>query len=299
MIMFLKQTLFIPPLENQPGNVYRALMGNFYKSLSPAMRKNLPVRIKRPFLLAIALLAFSACPKGNATFVISGNVADFHGNPVAGATIRLKNRAFANLYETMSDKRGNYSMAVKEGDYYCLYAIKLSEYRVNRLEYWAWNVPVHSDMVINPRYDRMEIYGINVFEPQVTPQETYMVYFRPMSLVKTLAVAARREVDEKNFRSAGRAEGLLSLTGQLTDMAPDSITAAELTVEVNGARAEIVAINKIKEYARGFFMYGYLVQILKPKDDRRLELKYDTISITLHSAETGESGKGETFVKRR
>jgi hypothetical protein len=273
-------------------------MDNFYKSLSPGMGKNLTEGIKRPLLLAIAFLAFSSCSKGDATFVISGNVSDFHGNPIEGATIRLKNRAFKNLYETVSDQRGNYAMAVKEGDYYCLYAIKLSEYRVNRLEYWAWDVPVHSDMVIDPRYDRMEIYGINVFEPQVTPQETYMLYFRPMSLRKTLAVAARRNVEEKNFRSAGRAEGLLNETGQLTDMAPDAITAAELAVEVNGARAEIVAINKIKEYARGFFMYGYMVQILKPKDDRQSALKYDRISITLHSAETGESGKGETFIKR-
>ncbi len=190
-------------------------------------------------------------------------------------------------------------MAVKEGDYYCLYAIKLSEYRVNRLEYWAWNVPVHSDLVIDPRYDRMEIYAINVFEPQVTPQETYMAYFRPMSLAKTLAAAARRKVNEKNFQSAGRAEGLLAETGQLADMAPAAITADELIVEVNGTKAEIVAINKVKEYARGFFMYGYTVQILKPKNDAQSALKYDRIAITLHSTETGESGKGETFIKRR
>jgi len=145
----------------------------------------------------------------------------------------------------------------------------------------------------------MEIYGINAFEPQVTPQETYMVYFRPMSLLKTLALAARREVDEKKFRSAGRAEVLLNEKGQLIDMAPDAITAAELTVEVNGARAEIVALNKVKEYARSFFYYGYIVQIRKPEDDARSELNYDRISITLHSKETGESGKGEAFIKKR
>jgi hypothetical protein len=92
---------------------------------------------------------------------------------------------------------------------------------------------------------------------------------------------------------------ILNETGQLTDMAPDAITAAELTVEVNSARAKIVAINKVKEYARGFFMYGYMVQILKPRDDRQSALKYDRIAITLHSTETGESGKGEAFIKRR
>jgi hypothetical protein len=274
-------------------------MDNFYKPPSQGARMSLTRGIERSLLLVIALLAFSPCLKGNATFEISGTVSDFNGNPIEGATIRLKNRAFENLYETLSDKMGRYSMAVKEGDYYCLYAIKLSEYRVNRLEYWAWNVPVHSDLVIDPQYDRMEIYGINAFEPQVTPQETYMLYFRPMSLHKTLAIAAKREVDAKNFQSAQRTDGLLIETGGLTDMAPDVITAAELTVEVNGAKAEIVAINKIKEYTRGFFIYGYTVQIKKPKDDKRVELIYDRISITLHSKETGETGKGETFIKRR
>lgn len=274
-------------------------MINLSRSPFPGIVRNLTDGFERPLLLALALLAFSACAQKNPSFVISGTVLDFQGNPIAGATIRLKNRAFENLYETLSDARGRYSLTVREGDYYCLYAIKLSEYRVNRLEYWAWNVPVHSDMVIDPRYDRMEIYGINVFEPQVTPQETYMAYFRPMSLAKTLAVAARQNVDEKNFQSVRQTDGLLTETGNLIDMAPDAITAAELTVEVNGARAEIVAINKIKEYARGFFMYGYSVQIKKPKDNMRSALKYDRISITLHSRETGESGMGETFIKRR
>lgn len=274
-------------------------MDNFYKSPSSGTGKNPSEGITRPLLLAIALLVFSPCLKGNATFEISGIVSDFHGNPIAGATIRLKNRAFENLYETLSDDRGHYSLAAKEGDYYCLYAIKLSEYRVNRLEYWAWSVPVHSDLVINPQYDRMELYGINAFEPQVTPQETYILYFRPMSLSKTLAIAAKREVAAKNFQSARQTDGLLIETGGLTDMAPDAITAAELTVEVNGAKTEIVAINKIKEYTRGFFMYAYTVQIKKPKDGKLPAPGYDRISITLHSKETGESGKGETFIKRR
>jgi len=54
-------------------------------------------------------------------------------------------------------------------------------------------------MEINPQYDRMEIYGINVFEPQVTPQETYMLYFRPMSLAKTLAIVDRQKVDGRTI----------------------------------------------------------------------------------------------------
>ena len=199
--------------------------------------------MKKTLLLIMILLAFSSCIKERAQFVISGKVTDFNGKSIDSVTIRLKNRTFANVYETLSDSNGNYSLNVNKGDYYCLYAIKLSEYRVNRLEYWAWNVPVYEDMVINPQYDRMEIYGINVFEPQVTPQETYMLYFRPMSLLKTLELVSKQKVDDKLFQTAKQTDGLLSSENKLIDMSPNSITAEELTIEINGVAAEIVGIN--------------------------------------------------------
>lgn len=255
--------------------------------------------IRKTLLFALLLFAFSAYSQEKEKFVITGKVTDFNGQPIDSVTIRLKNRVFEDIYETLSDRNGNYSLEVKKGDYYCLYAIKLSEYRVNRLEYWAWNVPVYDDMVINPQYDRMEIYGINVFEPQVTPHETYMLYFRPMSLQKTLKLAAKQEVNNKAFQKAERAEDLLDKTNKLIDVSPDAITPEELTIEINGVKAKIVGINKTTEYARGILMYGYNVQVLKPtKNKEQPELKYDQISITLRSSETGEIGKGEAFVKR-
>ena len=247
-------------------------------------------------LLGIIILTSVSC-KNDELFVISGTVTDFNGQPIDSVTIRLKNKAFENIYETLSDKEGNYSMNVKKGNYYCLYAIKLSEYRVNRLEYWTWNVPVYQDMIINPQYDRMEIYGINVFEPQVTPQETYMVYFRPMSLAKTIQIASRQNVDNNKFQTVKQAESLLDNSNKLINMSPDSISTEELTIEINGIKSEIVGINKITEYARGFSMYGYCVQVLKPEDNKNSE--YDLISITLHSKETDETGKGEAFIKKQ
>jgi len=252
--------------------------------------------MRKTLLFVILLLTFLSCIKEREKFVIKGRVTDFNGKPIDSVTIRLKNRAFENVYETLSDSNGNYSLEVNKGNYYCLYAIKLSEYRVNRLEYWAWNVPVYEDMVINPQYDRMEIYGISVFEPQVTPQETYMLYFRPMSLQKTLEIVSKQEVDSKEFQKTKQAEDLLRKTNKIINMSPDTITANELKIEINGVTAEIVGINKITEYARGILMYGYNVQVLKPNNNGQLELKYDKISITLNSSETGEIGKGETFV---
>ena len=67
-----------------------------------------------------------------------GRVTDFDGNPIDSVSIRLKNKQFENLYETLTDHDGKFSLIVKIDTYYCLYAIKLSDYRKTKLEYWAW-----------------------------------------------------------------------------------------------------------------------------------------------------------------
>ncbi|MEA5005721.1 MAG: carboxypeptidase-like regulatory domain-containing protein [Rikenellaceae bacterium] len=213
---------------------------------------------------------------------IHGQVTDFNGNPIDSVSIRLKNKAFTNLYETLSDKDGKFSMVVKKGNYYCLYAIKLSDYKKTKLEYWAWNVPVYKDLEINPQYNNMEIYGINAFEMQVTPQESYRIYFRPMSLKK----AGHNPIK----------------VGDTVNIAPEAISPEELSVLVNGIKAKIVTINKVTEYARGIYLYGYEVQIIKPsntpaiiKETERIA-GFDKITIVLDAKETGEIGKGEAFI---
>ncbi len=76
-----------------------------------------------------------------------------------------------------------------------------------------------------------------------------------------------------------------------------TISKDELEIEVNGKSASILNIQKIKEYARDFFIYGYIVQIEKPKQDEPNNMDYDKITIILKSSETGEMGKGEAFIK--
>jgi len=167
-----------------------------------------------------------------------------------------------------------------------VYAIKESEYGKNRLEYWAWNVPIYSNLELNPQYHRMEIYGINGFEPQQGPFNSYMLYFRPMSLTKGL------KIDQKNQPDT-------------VDIAPENITPEELTIKVNGVEAKVVAINKIVKYTRNdHFMYAYMVQIEKPDESiigfhvSQLVDGFDKITIVLHSNENGDYGKGEYFLKR-
>lgn len=252
------------------------------------------MKTKQNLLLLLALITFTNIIAQN-TVTLYGKVTDFNNRPVDSASVWLKNRLdnvtlgnkktlFDNAYETLTDNEGNFSIEVEKGTYYCLYAIKESDYGKTKLEYWAWNLPIYKDMEINPQYDRMEVYGINASEPQTGPFETYQIYFRPMSLTKALKLP-KRKLDK-------------------IDIAPKTITKDELNVQLNGIEAEVVAINKIDEYARGTTMYGYLIQILKPKPDKsqikasEMAEGYDKISITLHSKETNEKGKGEYFVKR-
>lgn len=221
---------------------------------------------------------------GQDTVRLYGRVTDFRGNGLDSVSVKLKNREFRNLYETLTDAEGRFSLNVEKGLYYCLYAIKQSEYRKTNLEYWAWFVPMYHDLEINPRYDNLEIYGINVFEPQVTPQETYQIYFRPMSLKK------------------GNPQKIVK--GDTINMAPETISPDELEIKINGIRSEIINIQKIVEYARRNYFYGFNVQVFKPVSNQsalsRTETVegWDKISIILRSKETGETGTADGFVKR-
>lgn len=246
---------------------------------------------------AIIFLTFTV--HAQEKIILSGRVTDFSGNPIDSAIIRVLDRNFKDLFLTYSNKDGSYSMKVTKGNYNCVYAIKPSEYRKTKLEYWAWNVPLFEDMEINPQYNNMEIYGINIIEPQVTPYETYMIYFRPMSLKKMISLVENHNVNKQSFESAGKVEQLLNPDeDNLYNFAPETITPDELSIKINGIESEIVNIERVKEYARGMRMYGYLIQIKKPEEIKTMNLVYDKISILLNSFETNETGLGEVFVKR-
>ncbi len=221
---------------------------------------------------------------------IYGHVTDFNSRPLDSVWVNLKDKNFTKLYEVFTDKEGYFTVNVAKGNYYCLYAIKSADYAKTKLEYWAWNIPADKDLEINPQYDRMEIYGVNAFEPQVSPFESYIVYFRPMSLTKILKLQGQKEKKDLE-RKAG-------LNHDTINAAPFSITKEELKVSINDIPADIVNINKIAEYARGGYIYGYLIQILKPENGRQTGNNFDKISIILHSKETDEYGKGEYFIKR-
>ena len=182
------------------------------------------------------------------TVRLHGKVTDFNSIPIDSVSVRLKNEKFYNLFETLTDKDGYFSMDVPKGEYFCLYAVKSSDYGKTKLEYWAWNIPLFKDLNINPQYEMMEIYGINAFEPKVTPYETYMVYFRPMSLIKSRRIT--NEEDKKKF------EQKASRNNDTIDIAPGNIGPEELIIKINENVTQILNIQKTVEYARGAYLYG-------------------------------------------
>jgi hypothetical protein len=136
----------------------------------------------------------------------------------------------------------------------------------------------------------MEVYGINVFEPQVGPYESYMLYFRPMSLTKSLGLRSK-ETDRKKLEQGAAARH------DTLNIAPLKITPDELTVRINDQDVKVIQIQKMIEVARGVSMYGYMIQLLKNKDEAK-PTDIDKITIILHSKETNETGRADCFYEK-
>ncbi|MDP4209685.1 MAG: carboxypeptidase-like regulatory domain-containing protein [Bacteroidota bacterium] len=242
------------------------------------------------YSIIICGISFLSSVNAQDSIRIHGHVTDFNSKPIDSVWVSVKDKNFNSRYEGLTDKNGYFSITVAKGNYHCIYAIKLADYGKTKLEYWAWNIPAYKDMEINPQYERMEIYGINGFEPQVSPYETYMVYFRPMSLSKSLKWQGEgnKKMQEKKA----------NINHDTINISPISISKEELKVSVNDIPTEVVSIKKVVEYGRGAYLYGFLIQILKPKNETQINNDFDKISIILHSRETDEWGKGEYFIKK-
>jgi hypothetical protein len=218
--------------------------------------------------------------KAGTTVKISGRVTDFDGRPIEGATIELKNSRFDNAAEGVSDKDGRYALVVPKGTYMALAAVK--DYRVKSLEYWAWTVPAERDLEIDPRFDRLEVYGINAWRPQ-GGYASYQIFFRPMSLTRTV----------KAVTEAGGMENLGKLP--VIDIAPE-LTADDIQITIDGQPVKVLQVNRVRE-ASGLnqHLFGYLVQV--PLPDKKPTAEYFPITITLTDRATGEKGEGCLFFR--
>lgn len=218
--------------------------------------------------------------KVQATVKISGRVTDFEGRPIGGATIEVKNSRFDNAAEGVSDKDGRYSLTVPKGTYMALAAVK--DYRVKSLEYWAWTVPAERDIEINPRFDRLEVYGINAWRPQ-GGYASYQIYFRPMSLTRTM----------KAVMEAGGMENLGKLP--VIDIAPE-LTVDDIQVAIDGQPVKVLQMDKVREASGpNQYLFGYLIQV--PLAEKKPATEYFPITISLTDKATGEKGEGCLFFR--
>ena len=176
------------------------------------------------------------------TVSISGKVTDFEGNPINSCFIDLKHADFTSAYSTYSDKNGNYKLEnVEKGNYLALFALRMDEYPTAkqvpeadmRLEFWAWNIIADSDLVINPRYHKLELYGTVATKMP----NGYMLYFRPMSLT--------------NF-----------LVNENVSVAPENL---KVNVFADEEPLKIKSIQPVEEYNEEMIITGYIIQVDKPK----------------------------------
>ena len=227
-------------------------------------------------LIIITLFIFISCShKENEKdkFVyISGKVTDFENNPIEKAKVGIKNRDFKDIYQTETDKNGDYTIKVAIRKYFALYAIKESDYGKTKLEYWAWNIPAQDNITINPKYNNLEIYSVHVFELKTNPNDTYRIYFRPMSL--------------KKFQQENNKKDTIDIIPNLKK--------DEIKIKVNDKIASVKTLDKVLEYnTTGKYIYAYELQVIKPINDYKQA--FDKITIEIHSTETNEKGKSDCF----
>lgn len=212
------------------------------------------------------------------TVRIHGRVTDFTDAAVAGVQVRIMDRTFHPVGEAVSDSSGRYEFRVPSGQYMALLAVRDSEYRSSRLEYWAWDVPATSDLEINPRYHRIEVYAMNAFRPQ-GGYPSYMVYFRPMSL---------------SMVESGMKRDSTFLTKPVIDIAP-RFAAGDLEVHINDEVVPILAMSRVQESGGQSAMFGYLVQCAFPKGGNTQP--FDRIRIVATDPASGDKGEGLLFVR--
>lgn len=246
------------------------------------------MNIKILFLIfSVAFSPILVQGQSNETITISGKVTDFEGKAIDSCVVQVLHPDFSTAYETYSDKNGNYKIyQVKKGNYLALYAIRPKEYpRRNavpdidkRLEYWAWNLIADRDLIINPRYHRLELYGLTAF--RVQGSAGLMVYVRPMSLGKLL------QYSDAIYTNKERIDNEVDIS-----VSPDNFRAKAF---IDNEPVKIISIQPIKEYIdkEKEPMTGYIMHL---EINKKPEKPYIEIRIEGTNLEFNEKGENVCF----
>lgn len=234
------------------------------------------------FFNILFLCFLSVCTFGQTnTAVISGRVQDFSGKDIDGAIVEIKHPDFSTAYETRTDRNGLYRLEVEKGKYMAMVTIRREDYpfgegaekpaKEQRLGHWVWNLVVDKDITINPRYDRVEIYGLNAFRV-IGAAPGYTIYCRPMSLSKFQAFPKDKRVD--------------------ADM---SVDAANLDVKVyiDGEQVKVNKIQQVEEYVPEGHIHGFLLHTDPPK--KKADKSYQIIRLEANDKKSGDKGEALYF----
>lgn len=115
---------------------------------------------------------------------IHGTVTGKDDQGIEGADIILMSKAFEPLHQTVSGPGGAYALDAPADRYPFLIAVR--DYGQHYLEYWCQGIDLRGDLPLNPRIDKLELYGLHAFRVKGAAP-ALMIYVRPMSLRKHLA----------------------------------------------------------------------------------------------------------------
>ncbi|HQF41594.1 MAG TPA: carboxypeptidase-like regulatory domain-containing protein [Ignavibacteriaceae bacterium] len=234
--------------------------------------------------LIFCITFINAQENKNSDFIlISGIVTDFDNNPIDSAFVEIKYSDFSTAYKTYSDKNGYYEIQIKKGKYLALASMKLAEYpsanstlpkEKQKLEFWCWNLVADEDLTINIRYNRLEIYGVNVFRIQgATPG--YTIYCRPISLTRFFS---------------GPDEDLSQI-----DLCPNP-DELSVKVKINGNYVNVNMKEKVREYVPEGSLFGYLIHVDLP--NQLNEKTYDIMEIEMLDIKTKDKGEAFYFIEK-
>ena len=243
---------------------------------------------KKIFFLVYILSCISIFIEAQETIKISGRVTDFNNNPIDSCSIFLSSN-FKDLHTTYTDKDGYYSLdSVQKGKYTSLCALRMKEYpRANavaeedmRLEFWAWNIIADQDLTINPRYNKLELYGTTAFEI-FGGYPGLFIYFRPMSVTKVIRSEKENYSDKKKMEKQNID---ISVKSEFLNV---NIFADDEPLKIN-------SVQPIQEYVGdGNCMTSYLIQVDKPKI--KTEKPYRIIKVQAENKEFNELGENWYF----
>lgn len=235
---------------------------------------------------------------------ITGRVSDYNGNPIDNCSVMFQNSNFDVLYETKTDEKGKYQIDIPKGKYSNISAIDMNTYPHTmkhgtknedlRLEFWGWNFIADRDTTLNIQYNRMEAYGLHVFQvPGGVP--AYQIYVRPMSLTRFLTNKgiqnAQHKEDLSNIAQMSSAD-----TAKCDNIAP-AIDKAGIKVWIDGEEVDVLMKQQIKEYYEATeYGIAYYITVNRPK--KSTTLPYKVFKIELTDLENGDKGEAIYYLEK-